>query len=132
MPWMLDANAWIRILKQPGGRLEQALVSHRPDEIFLCSIVKAELWHGALRYERREQRLAVLSEIFGAFVSWPFEDHAAWHDAQIRHLLESAGQVIGPNDLKIAAICRACNCTLVTSNTDEFRRVPDLQIEDWS
>ena len=45
---------------------------------------------------------------------------------------EIAGCVIGPNDLKIAAICRASGLTIVTSNAAEFARVSNLQIEDWS
>ena len=132
MAWLLDTNAWIQILKKRGGSLEQAVVSHPPEEILLCSIVKAELWHGAQRYERRDRRLAVLAKLFAAFVSLPFDDDAAWHYADIRHQLEAAGNVIGPNDLKIAAICRATGLTLVTSNTAEFSRVPGLRIEDWT
>lgn len=131
MAWLLDTNAWIQILKRPGGSLEQTVVSHPPDEILLCSIVKAELWHGAQKYERRDRRLAVLAKLFAAFVSLPFDDDAAWHYAGIRHQLEATGDVIGPNDLKIAAICRATGLTLVTSNTAEFSRVPGLQIEEW-
>ena len=70
--------------------------------------------------------------LFAGFVSLPFDDDAAWHYADIRHQLETAGCVIGPNDFKIAAICRANSLTLVTSNTAEFSRVPNLAIEDWS
>ena len=132
MAWLLDTNAWIQILKRPGGSLEQALLSHTPDEILLCSIVKAELWHGAHKYERTDRRLAVLAKLFAGFVSLPFDDAAAWHYAEIRHHLEVAGHVIGPNDLKIASICLANNLTLVTSNTAEFSRVPNLRIEDWA
>ena len=41
--------------------------------------------------------------------------------------------MIGPNDLKIAAICRGAGLTLVTSNTAEFSRdSPGLRIEDWT
>ncbi len=52
--------------------------------------------------------------------------------AWLRHQLETAGCVIGPNDRKIAAICRASGLAIVTSNTAEFSRVPNLEIEDWS
>lgn len=41
-------------------------------------------------------------------------------------------QVIGPNDLKIAAICLAHKLTLVSANTGEFGRVEGLVIEDWT
>lgn len=58
----------------------------------------------------------------------------------VRHsfLLRSArsgdgltGNVIGPNDLMIAAIAQANNLTLVTHNTAEFGRIASLRIEDW-
>jgi tRNA(fMet)-specific endonuclease VapC len=132
MAWLLDTNTWIQILKRPGGSLEQTVLSHSPEKILLCSVVKGELWHGAHKYERTERRLAVLAKLFSAFVSLPFEDNAAWHYADIRHHLETAGDVIGPNDLKIAAISRANGLTLVTSNTAEFSRVSGLRVEDWT
>jgi tRNA(fMet)-specific endonuclease VapC len=61
----------------------------------------------------------------------PFDDLAADRYAPIRHALEKTGNVIGPHDLLIAAICMARGCTLVTSNTREFARIPGLLIEDW-
>lgn len=75
-------------LKQPGGQLEQAVLSHPPDQIVLCSVVKAELWHGARKYERTDRRLAVLQRLFTQFRSLPFDDAAAWHYGTIRHKLE--------------------------------------------
>ncbi len=126
MAWLPDTNVWIRLLKQRGGRLEQAMLSCPPSQILLCSVVKAELWHGAHKYARTDRRPAALGELFANFTSLPFDDDAARHYAEIRHHLESAGRVIGPNDLKIAAICRAASLTLVTSNTAEFSRVPNL------
>jgi tRNA(fMet)-specific endonuclease VapC len=132
MAWLLDTNAWIQILKRPGGDLEQNMLSHPPEEILFCSIVKGELWHGAHKYEKTKRRLAVLAKLFAGFVSLPFDDDAAWHYSEIRHHLETTGEVIGPNDLKIAAITRANDLTLVTSNTSEFSRVRGLRIEDWT
>ena len=132
MRWLFDTNAWIQILKRPGGKLEQDVLAHAPSEIVLCSIVKAELWHGANKYARRERRLEALERLFASFVSFPFDDAAARHYADIRHHLEIRGLVIGPNDLKIAAVCRERGLTLVSSNVSEFRRVPGLLIENWS
>ena len=31
MAWLPDTNIWIRILKQPGGKLQQAMLRHPPD-----------------------------------------------------------------------------------------------------
>jgi tRNA(fMet)-specific endonuclease VapC len=71
---------------------------------FYCSVVKAELWHGAHKYERRERRLIALEKLFQPFVSLPFDNAAARRYGTLRHELEMHAQVIGPNDLKIAAI----------------------------
>ena len=132
MPWLLDTNAWITHLKQPGGPVEQRLDQVQPTDILLCSVVKAELWHGAHKYARRERRLLVLATLFERFASVPFDDDAARQYGEIRHQLEIQGQVIGPNDLQIAAICRARGVTLVSANTDEFSRVAGLRVEDWT
>ena len=100
MAWLLDTNAWISILKQPAGRLEQKLLSRPPSQIALCSIVKAELWHGANKYLRRDRRMAALDTLFSSFVSFPFDDDAAPQYADIRHQLEQGGVIIGLNNLK--------------------------------
>ena len=51
------------------------------------------------------------------------------HYAAIRTHLERVGQPIGSNDLLIAAHARAPGLTLVSGNTGEFGRVPDLPLE---
>ncbi len=132
MPWLLDTNAWITLLKASSRELVDRLSQRQDGEVLLCSVVKAELWHGAYKYGNREVRLARLQELFARHRSLPFDDEAAWHYAEIRHDLETSGQVIGPNDLKIAAICRANQVPLVTANTNEFERVPGLVVEDWT
>lgn len=132
MAWLLDTNAWIQHLKNPGGPIERRLKHLPPSDILLCSVVKAELWHGAHKYGRRERRFVALQKLFHPFASLPFDDVAARHYALIRHELETRGLLIGPNDLKIAAICLAHGLTLVSSNTDEFSRVSGLKVEDWS
>ena len=135
MAWLLDTNAWIQFLK-PGQAAGQSIANRLSEleegDVLLCAVVKAELWHGAEKYSLREVRLARLAEVFGRYRSLPFDDVAARHYALIRHELESRCLLIGPNDLKIAAICLAHRLTLVSSNTEEFSRVPGLRVEDWS
>lgn len=104
---------------------------HSPADIALCSVVKAELLFGALRSEHKEQNLQLLKNLFAPLQSFEFDDNAAEHYAQIRADLSAQGNLIGANDLMIAAIARAKNAILVTHNTGEFSRVQGLQIEDW-
>ena len=71
------------------------------------------------------------ASFFAPFSSLPFDDAAARHYAEIRHQLEVQGRVLGPNDLKIAAIARTHGLTLVSAD-QEFSRVPGLRVEDWT
>jgi tRNA(fMet)-specific endonuclease VapC len=45
----------------------------------------------------------------------------------IRAELETIGKPIGGNDLLIAAHA----CAIVTDNTDEFKRIRGLKVENW-
>ena len=61
----------------------------------------------------------------------PFEAPADVDYGAIRARLDAAGTPIGGNDLLIAAHARALGATIVTANTDEFRRVRDVKVENW-
>lgn len=50
---------------------------------------------------------------------------------KIKVALRLAGTPIGPNDTAIAGHAIAAGAILVTNNTREFERVPDLVLEDW-
>lgn len=129
---LFDTNTWIYVLKGNPGLLVARLGSVDPDSVAFCSIVKAELLHGAYRYDNREKRLAILQMLFSRHSSFPFDDQTTEIYGHIRYELETKGQVIGPMDLLIAAIALANNLILVTHNTDEFARVDGLQLEDWT
>lgn len=131
MGWLLDTNAWIFYLKNPNSSIHAELEHRAPSDIFTCSIVKAELLHGAQKYGIPERRIAIVHRILGPYRSLPFDDSAAARYADLRHQLELSGKVIGPLDMLIAAICLANDLTLVTSNTSEFARVGGLRIADW-
>ena len=131
MAFLPDTNVWISLLKNPGGKLDAKVQSQPVVDILLCAVVKAELWHGAEKYGNRERRQHALDMLFAPFASLPFDDAAARHYAEIRHQLEVQGQVLGPNDLKIAAIARTHGLILV-SGDQGFSRVPGLSVEDWT
>ncbi len=127
-----DSNVWIRLIKGKSPSLIARWRGNAAEDLAVCAIVKGELWHGAHKYENPDRRRAVVDFWLAPYQSLPFDDAAAHHYADIRHHLESRGEVIGPNDLKIAAICLAHDVTPVSANVGEFRRVPGLRVEDWS
>jgi tRNA(fMet)-specific endonuclease VapC len=60
-----------------------------------------------------------------------FDQAAAEAAASIRAYLESQGTPIGAIDTLIAGVALSLDATLVTHNTREFSRVPNLEIVDW-
>jgi tRNA(fMet)-specific endonuclease VapC len=132
MPWLLDTNHWIVLLKGRCQPLLEKLREVPPDEVRLCAVVKEELYYGAEGYDDKTARMAKLESIFSRHASAPFDDEAAATAGRIRKELEDQRQVIGPHDIQIAAIALQHGWTVVTNNTDEFKRVTGLQIEDWT
>jgi tRNA(fMet)-specific endonuclease VapC len=133
MKYLLDANAWIGHLRQTAPEVSRRLALHPRNDIVLCSVVLAELLYGVERSapSQRPANLGLVAKVQQQYVSLPLDDVAAAEAAQIRAHLAAVGTPIGPNDLFIAAIARACHLTLVTHNTNEFSRVPNLAIDDW-
>jgi tRNA(fMet)-specific endonuclease VapC len=129
--YLLNSNTCVRILNNTNWNVVSRFKSEKPDDMVLCSIVKAELLFGAERSSRRAQNLHVLATFSSQFASLPFDDTCAEHYGRVHAHLTAAGTPIGPNDLMIAAIALAHNLTLVTHNSGEFGRVPGLLIEDW-
>ena len=94
-------------------------------------ITFGELYRGALRSRKPELSLQVLERITSLAPVLGLPDAAGATYAEIRVELERAGQIIGGNDLWIAAHAKALNLTLVTGNIREFSRVTGLAHEDW-
>jgi tRNA(fMet)-specific endonuclease VapC len=131
MRYLIDTNIWIHYLKHVGSPVETRLRQTPAIEITVCSIVWAELLHGARKYEKRDERVARIERTLAPYRSLPFDDVAARRYAETRDLLETRGEVIGPYDLLIASIAQSHGLIVVTNNS-EFRRIDDLIIEYWS
>ncbi len=130
MTYLLDTNACIRYLNGRSPQVKGRLQSLRPEDVVLCSVVKAELSYGAMRSRDPERTMARIAEFEEPFASLPFDDACVHAYGQIRSELEKAGTPIGPNDLMIAAIALTHGLTLVTHNTREFKRVSRLSLAD--
>lgn len=129
--FLLDTNTCIQLWQRHHLSIRRRFATYSPAQIALCSIVKAELLYGAYRSQRATHNVPLLQALFAPLQSLPFDDVAAEHYAQIRADLTQKGQLIGGNDMLIAAIARAHNATLVTHNMGEFSRVVGLNCVDW-
>ncbi|MBI2336024.1 MAG: type II toxin-antitoxin system VapC family toxin [Deltaproteobacteria bacterium] len=131
MSFLLDTNICIALLKGEDRKLIEKIKFHSPEDIFICSVVKAELIFGARKSELIEANLKILSQFFSQFESLPFDDRAAEFYGIIRAVLVKAGTPIGANDLLIASITQSHDFVLITRNRDEFLRIPGLRMENW-
>lgn len=132
MTYLLDTNLWVTLLRNSSPAVSTRFHSAAPTgNLRVCSIVRAELRHGAHCSAKPAFNLAAVEALLAPYPSLPFDDASADQYAALRQYLEDLGQVIGPLDLQIAAIALANGCTLVTHNTFEFGRVPNLLMEDW-
>ena len=131
MRYLLDTNVCVMYLNGRSISVRDRLRSISIEEMAVCSIVKAELFYGAMRSNNPTRTLKRQREFLASFASLPFDDEAALVCGQIRARLASAGTPIGTCDLLIAAIALANNLILITHNTREFGRVDGLQVEDW-
>lgn len=131
MIYLLDTNVCIVYLKGLNSNLKQRLETHNPRDIVVCSVVKAELFYGAIKSQKSQQNLIRQRIFLNRFIALSFDDGCAEIYGQIRTNLERAGTPIGPYDLQIAAIAIANDLILVTHNVREFQRISELNIEDW-
>jgi len=130
MLYLLDTNMLIAASKA-NTAVCQRLAQHADYDILLSSIVLAEIEYGIAKSAKREHNQLVYEEIIKAFGVLMFNSQAARHYGELRFTLERKGTPIGSNDLLIAAQALAQGATLVTDNTREFSRIPDLLLENW-
>jgi len=133
MIYLLDSNVCIGWLRRRNRKLVARIKREPRRNIAICSVVLGELYYGAERsgVAYRARNIRELEQLQLRFASIPFNDSAAKAYGRLRAHLTGLGQLIGPNDLLIAAIALANGLTLVTHNTAEFSRVPGLLLEDW-
>ena len=129
MKYLLDTNAVIALLNESGSAVARRAHRHEPREIAISAIVAYELYYGAFKSQWVERNVALVDAL--EFVIVEFDQEDARHAGEVRALLAVRGTPIGPYDVLIAGQARARDVVLVTHNTAEFDRVPNLRTEDW-
>ena len=130
--YMLDTDICSYVMKRSHETLLQRLQKVPVSDVCVSVITNSELLYGVEVSPRRQQDQAALTAFLNYVEVLDFPDNASSHYAQIRAQLKRSGKIIGANDLFIAAHARSLGLTLVTHNTQEFRRVHRLAIEDWT
>lgn len=130
--YLLDTNIISDLIRRPSGVASQHIRRVGEDAICTSLVVAGELRYGAAKVREQSPRLTERVEaILERIEVLPLTDPVDEIYGRIRARLEEARQIIGANDLWIAAHALASNCTIVTANEGEFARVEDLPLENW-
>jgi tRNA(fMet)-specific endonuclease VapC len=130
--YLLDTDICIYIARQRPPEVLERFEELAPGEAVISVITWGELRYGADKSARREQVLQSLGEFASLVPVQPLPKEAGEAYGAVRAALEAKGTPIGNNDLWIAAHARAAGLTLITNNESEFKRIQDLEIENWA
>lgn len=131
MTYLLDTNVWVDFLHQEHPAVTARFHAADPDDLWLSSIVLAELRYGADKSQRSAKNHAVLDRLTEDASLLDFDEAAARALGQLRAALERHGRPIGPYDMLIAAQALSRDLVLVTDNVDAFGRIQGLRLENW-
>lgn len=135
---LLDTNVVSELMRpRPDVRVAAFLAARRLEELFLPSLVVAEIRYGLARLPDGQRRDGLeglferlLSEGFGDRVL-PFDASGAAAYARARAARESAGRPIALADALIAGMALAHGASLATRNIDDFDQLGLTLLNPW-
>jgi tRNA(fMet)-specific endonuclease VapC len=130
LTYLLDTNIVIYVLKRRPIKVLE-IFNRNASRMAISSITLSELMYGAEKSIHFDKNLEAIEEFVSHLEVLPYDSKASQHYGKIKAKLEKKGQIIGENDLHIAAHAISQGLILVTNNLKEFKRVPQLGLENW-
>lgn len=132
MRYLLDTNICIYIRQKRLPNIMRHFASLKPGEAGISVVTYGELIYGAEKSSHRSEALRRLQELVTILPALPMPESAAHTYGKLRADLQARGEMIGNNDLWIAAHAIAEQLILVTNDESEFRRVRGLRLQNWA
>lgn len=130
--FLLDTNICIHIRRRQPPQVLARFRQLAAGETALSVVSYGELLYGAEKSPVGIRAFKDLEEFMSLIQILPLPVEAGRMYGVIRASLQAKGEMIGANDVWIAAHAKASGLTLVTNNEREFRRVEGLKIENWT
>ena len=130
--FILDTDICIHVRRRRLPELLSRFNNLERGEAVLSVVTYGELLYGARKSSESARAVQIIEEFASLFDIVPLTAEIARTYSVLRADLASRGQIIGSNDLWIAAQATAADLTLVTGNEREFRRIAGLKIENWA
>jgi tRNA(fMet)-specific endonuclease VapC len=128
--YLLDTNILSDLVRNPQGRIASRIARIGEKGVCTSIVVAAELRYGAAK-QGSARLSSQLETILRVLEILPLETPVDEVYGKLRADLERKGQIIGGNDLLIAAHTLALGHTIVTDNVREFSRIRSLSVENW-
>ena len=132
MEYLLDTNICIYIIKKKPEKVFNKFRNISFGSIGISSITLAELQYGVMKSSNPGKNQEALERFITPLQIFEFGFDQTLVYVQIRAELERKGTPIGPLDTLIASHAVSLDLILVTNNMREFKRIPDLQLENWT
>jgi tRNA(fMet)-specific endonuclease VapC len=129
--FLLDTNICIYIAKHNPASVRERFQQYSANQLAMSVITLGELRFGAEKSQSKDRAMAVIDDLARLITIEDLSENTADHYGDIRASLQKSGQLIGNNDLWIAAHARSQGWILVTNNEKEFLRVEGLRVENW-
>ena len=129
--YMLDTDTCAFMLRRTSAKLLEHVQSVPLQQQAMSVITLAELLYGVQVSSRKKVNRTAVDALVRHLTVLEWTRDAAEHYAEIRADLKKRGQLIGSNDLLIAAHARSVEAVVVTNNVKDFRRVKGLALENW-
>jgi tRNA(fMet)-specific endonuclease VapC len=129
--YMLDTDTCAFILRRSSQQLLERIQAVPLQQQAASVITLAELLYGVQVSSKKKANRAAVDELMRHLTVVEWSRDAAEHYAEIRADLKKKGQLIGSNDLLIAAHARSAGAVVVTNNVKDFGRVKGLEVENW-
>ena len=127
--YLLDTNICIFLLKNKYG-VREAVIKANPANCYVSEITIAELYFGASKSNRKEERLKDVDFFVRKFKILPIYP-ALPIFGDIRAELEEKGNRLDDFDLLIGATAIHNNLVIVTDNVKHLGRLSNVKIENW-
>ena len=129
--FLLDTNICIYIRQKRPTELLRRFEKLQAGEAAISVVTYGELLYGAEKSNHGSAALERIRALVQIIPALPMPETAGQAYGKVRFDLESRGEIIGNNDLWIAAHALASQLILVTNNDKEFRRVRGLKVQNW-
>ena len=112
-------------------RIEGKILAAGLENVFITVITELELYYGLYKSARVDRNLEVLVALRGKVRTIHTSKDIAPLYGRIKADPERLGQTLEDADLLIASIVLASGGILVTNNTNHFKRISGIQLENW-